>query len=92
MSEIFVKDIYHEYADEIEADFKKIKEISGGMGWLESSYFVGTLSRVARKIYMKYGQRIVTYEQSRYAEDIIYRQLLRCTHDLQRKYFGYIVG
>lgn len=92
MPELFVKDIFHEYVDEIESDFKKIKEVSCGQGWLESSYFVGTLSRVARKIYMKYGQRIITYEQSKYAEDIIYRQLLGCTHDLQRKYFGYIVG
>ena len=91
MPELFVKDIFHEYKDEIEDDFKKIKQISGGMGWLESSYFVGTLSRVARKIYMKYGQRIVAYENAKYAEDIIYQQLLTCTSELQKQYFGYSV-
>ena len=91
MPELFVRDIYQEYVDEIETDFKKIKEISCGQGWLESSYFVGTLSRVARKIYMKYGQRIVAYENARYAEGIIYRQLLECTRDLQKQYFTYSV-
>ena len=57
------------------------------MGHLESMYFVGSLQRIARKIYMKYGQRIVAYENAKYAEDIIYNQLLRCTQDLQKKVF-----
>lgn len=92
MPELLVRDIFHEYVNEIEADFKKIKEVSCGQGWLESSYFVGTLSRIARKIYMKYGQRIVAYENSKNAEYIIYQQLLTCTTDLQKKYFGYCVG
>ena len=91
MPELFVKDIYHEYVDEIEAEFKKIKEVSCGQGWMESQFFVGSMSRIARKIYMKYGQRIVAYENARYAEDIIYRQLLTCSRDLQKQYFGYCV-
>ena len=92
MPELFVRDIFHEYVDEIEADFKKIKEVSYGMGYLESMYFVGALQRIARKIYMKYGQRIVTYENAKYAEGILYNQLLQCTKELQKKYFGYCVG
>jgi hypothetical protein len=60
MPELLVRDIFHEYVDEIESDFKKIKEVYGETGI--------------------------------HAEDIIYRQLLGCTHDLQRKYFGYVVG
>ncbi len=92
MPDLLVKDIFGEYVNEIEADFKKIKEVSYGQGWLESSYFVGTLSRIARKIYMKYGQRIVAYENSKNAEYIIYQQLLTCSRDLQKKYFGHCVG
>lgn len=92
MPELFVSDIYDEYAAEIEADFKKIKEVSGGWGFMESQLFVGSLQRLSRKIYMRYGQLIVTYENARNAEYIIYQQLLRCTKDLQIKYFGYSVG
>ncbi len=92
MAELFVRDIFDEYAAEIEADFKKIKEISCGLGFMESQLFVGSLQRISRKIYMRYGQRIVSYEDARNAEYIIYQQLLRCTKDLQIKYFGNSVG
>lgn len=91
MVDLHVKDIFHEYKDEIEAEFIKIKEISGGQSWMESQFFVGTLSRMARKIYMRYGQRIVSYENSSNAEQILYNQLLFCTQELQKKYFGYSV-
>lgn len=88
MSELLVKDIYSEFSDEIESDFIRIKQISNNQPIRESQLFVGTLQRVARKIYMRYGQRIVPYEDLCYAEIIIYNQLLRCTCDLQKKYFG----
>lgn len=92
MSKIFVSDIYDEYAAEIEADFKQIKEVSGGIGYMESQLFVGSLQRISRKIYMRYGQSIVAYEDASSAEYIIYQQLLRCSKDLQKKYFGHSVG
>ena len=91
MAELCVNDIFHEYKDEIEAEFIKIKEVSGGLSWVESQFFVGTISRMARKIYMRYGQRIVSYENSGCAERILYNQLLFCTRELQKKYFGYCV-
>jgi hypothetical protein len=89
MPELFVKDIFHEYVSEIETDLKKIKEISGGAMWMESSFSVGTLKRVSKKIYAKYGSRIVAPENATYAEDIIYSQLVVCTRELSKKYFGW---
>lgn len=87
MPELFVRDIFDQYKDEIESDFQKILEIAGISGPMQSAYFVGTLQRVARKIYMRYGQRIVSYENAKYAEEILYHQLLQCTKELQQKYF-----
>ena len=88
MAELCVADIFHEYKDEIEKEFIMIKEVSGGNRRLEREYMVGTLSRAARKIYMRYGQRIVSYDMSSYAEDVLYGQLLQSTRQLQEKYFG----
>ena len=92
MPELVVRDIFDLYKDEIESDFQRILEVAGDSGPMQSMYFVGTLQRVARKIYMRYGQRIVTYENAKYAEGILYNQLLQCTKDLQQKYFKYSVG
>lgn len=91
MAELCVEDIFHEYKDEIEVEFIKIKEVSGGLSWVESQFFVGMISRMARKIYMRYGQRIVSYENSSCAEQILYNQLLFCTRELQKKYLGYSI-
>lgn len=87
MAELSVEDIYSEFEDEIESDFIKIKEVTGGIGFY-SPYVVGTLQRIARKIYMKYGQRIVDYSNASDAEYVIYQKLRHCSSDLHYKYFG----
>jgi hypothetical protein len=92
MGKITVADIYHEFENDIEKELIQItsEPLVMSNSFMKSACFVGSLQKISRKIYRKYGVELFDPNASpKYVQDVIYQQLYNLSTNIRRKY-GFI--